>query len=110
LLSEGLGIWRDRGVPRQIASLLEAFAVLAVARGDAPRALRLAASAESLRKEIAAAPAYIFQRDLMERLRPSRDSLGIGQAFAAAGLAEPMGLQEAIAYALGEPSVDASAS
>jgi tetratricopeptide (TPR) repeat protein len=106
LLSEGLAIWRDRGVPRQIASLLEAFAVLAVARGDAPRALRLAASAEGLRKEIAAAPAYIFQRDLMERLRPIRDRLGGDQA----GLSEPMGLQEAIAYALGEPSVDASAS
>jgi predicted ATPase/DNA-binding SARP family transcriptional activator len=110
LLSEGLAIWRDRGVPRQIASLLEAFAVLAVARGDAPRALRLAATAESLRKEIAAAPAYIFQRDLMERLRPSRDSLGGDQALAAGGLSEPMGLEEAIAYALGEPSVDASAS
>jgi tetratricopeptide (TPR) repeat protein len=106
LLSEGLAIWRDRGVPRQIASLLEAFAVLAVARGDAPRARRLAASAESLRKEIAAAPAYIFQRDLMERLRPIRDRLGGDPALAAA----PMGLQEAIAYALGEPSVDASAS
>jgi predicted ATPase/DNA-binding SARP family transcriptional activator len=110
LLSEGLAIWRDRGVPRQIASLLEAFAVLAVARGDAPRALRLAASAESLRKEIAAAPAYIFQRDLMESLRPIRDRLGGDQALAAAGLSEPMGLQEAIAYALGELSVDASAS
>jgi predicted ATPase/DNA-binding SARP family transcriptional activator len=110
LLSEGLAIWRDRGVPRQIASLLEAFAVLAVARGDAPRALRLAASAESLRKEIAAAPAYIFQRDLMERLRPSRDSLGGDQALAAGGLTEPMGVEEAIAYALGEPAVDASAS
>jgi predicted ATPase/DNA-binding SARP family transcriptional activator len=110
LLSEGLAIWRDRGVPRQIASLLEAFAVLAVARGDAPRALRLAASAQSLRKEIAAAPAYIFQRDLMESLRPIRDRLGGDQALAVGGLNEPMGLQEAIAYALGELSIDASAS
>jgi tetratricopeptide (TPR) repeat protein len=110
LLSEGLGIWRDRGVPRQIASLLEAFAALAVARGDAPRAQRLAASAESLRKEIAAAPAYIFQRDLMERLRPVRERPGGEQASSAAGLSEPMGLEEAIAYALGEPSVEASAS
>ena len=110
LLSEGLAMWRDRGVPRQIASLLEAFAELAIARGDAPRALRLAATADSLRKEIAAAPAYIFQRDLMERLRPSRDSLGSGQASAAADLGEPMDLQEAIAYALGEPSADVSAS
>jgi len=98
-LSEGLVTWRDRGGPRQIASLIEAFAVLAAARGDAPRALRLAASAEILRKEIAAAPAYTFQRDLMERLRPALEGLG-DQASEAARLDAPMSREEAIAYAL----------
>src|SRR5260370_11249116 len=72
-LAEGLIIWRDRGGPRQIASLIEAFAVLAAAQGDGPRALRLAAAAESFREEIAVAPAHTFQRDLTERLRPARD-------------------------------------
>src|ERR1700694_2734701 len=98
-LSEGLVTWRDRGGPRQIASLIEAFAVLAAARGDAPRALRLAASAEILRKEIAAAPAYTFQRDLMERLRAGLEGLG-DQASEAARLDAPMSREEAIAYAL----------
>jgi tetratricopeptide (TPR) repeat protein len=98
-LSEGLVTWRDRGGPRQIASLIEAFAVLAAARGDAPRALRLAGSAEILRKEIAAAPAYTFQRDLMERLRPALGGLG-DQASEAASLGAPMSREEAIAYAL----------
>ena len=98
-LAEGLIIWRDRGGPRQIASLIEAFAVLAAAQGDGPRALRLAAAAESLRKEIAAAPAHTFQRDLTERLRPAREGLG-DQALAAAALSAPMSRQEAIAYAL----------
>ena len=103
-LSESLVAWRDRGGPRQIASLLEAFAALAAAQGNAPRALRLAACAETLRKEIAVAPASAFQRDIMERLRPARESLG-DQAPAAAGLSAPMSRDEAIAYALGEPSV-----
>ncbi|HEX9094647.1 MAG TPA: BTAD domain-containing putative transcriptional regulator [Candidatus Dormibacteraeota bacterium] len=103
LLSEGLETWRDRGGPRQIASLLEAFAVLAAARGDALRAMRLTGAAESLRKEIGAAPAQTFQRDLMERLRPARESLR-DEAMAAAGLGAPMGREEAIAYALGEAS------
>jgi predicted ATPase/DNA-binding SARP family transcriptional activator len=98
-LAEGLITWRDRGGPRQIASLIEAFAVLAAAQGDAPRALRLAAAAESLRKEIAAAPAHTFQRDLTERLRPAREGLG-DKALAAANLGAPMSRQEAIAYAL----------
>jgi predicted ATPase/DNA-binding SARP family transcriptional activator len=98
-LSEGLVTWRDRGGPRQIASLIEAFAVLAAARGDAPRALRLAASAEILRKEIAAAPAYTFQRDLIERLQPALEGLG-DQASEAASLGALMSREEAIAYAL----------
>ncbi|HEV2035185.1 MAG TPA: tetratricopeptide repeat protein [Candidatus Dormibacteraeota bacterium] len=104
LLSESLVAWRDRGGPRQIASLLEAFAGLAAAQGNAPRALRLAASAEALRKEIAVAPASAFQRDMMERLRPARESLG-DKARADASLSAPMSREEAIAYALGEPSI-----
>ena len=106
-LSESLVTWRDRGGPRQIASLLEAFAALAAARGDGPRALRLAACAESLRKEIAAAPASAFQRDIMELLRPARESLG-DQALAVTTLSTPLSREEAIAYALGEPSVGPS--
>lgn len=106
-LSEGLVAWRDRGGPRQIASLLEAFAALAAARGDAPRALRLAACAETLRKEIAVTPASAFQRDITEWLRPARESLG-DQGLAAAGLSAPMSREEAIAYALGEPSIGPS--
>ena len=107
LLSESLVAWQDRGGPRQIASLLEAFAALAAARGDASRALRLAASAEALRKEISVAPASAFQRDIMERLRPARESLG-DHALAAAALSVPMSREEAIAYALGEPSIGPS--
>jgi non-specific serine/threonine protein kinase len=107
LLAEGLITWRDRGGPRQIASLIEAFAVLAAARGEAPRAMRLAAAAESLRKEIGAAPAHTFQRDFMERLRPARESLG-DEAMVAASLSAPIGREEAIAYALGEPPGGAS--
>jgi predicted ATPase/class 3 adenylate cyclase len=101
-LSESLQAWQNRGGPRQIASLLEAFAALAAAKGNAPRALRLAASAETLRKEIAVAPASAFQRDIMERLRPARESLG-DQAVAASDLSVPMSREEAIAYALAEP-------
>lgn len=103
LLKESLVIWRDRGGPRQIATLLESFAALAAAQGDATRAVRLAASAEGLRKEIAAAPASVFQRDVMERLRPARESL-VGHAHAAEISGAPMGREQAIAYALGEAS------
>jgi len=39
----------------------------------------------------------------MERLRPARESLG-DEAMAATGLGALMGREEAIAYALGEPS------
>lgn len=103
LLSESLVTWRERGGPRQIASLLEAFAVLEAAQGDAARALRLADTADSLRKEILVAPSPAFQRDMMERLRPARESLG-EHAPVAGGLNAPMSRDEAIAFALGEPT------
>src|SRR5260370_32087140 len=97
LLAEGLIIWRDRGGPRQIASLIEAFAVLAAAQGDGPRALRLAAAAESLRKEIGAAPPPPFHRDLPERFRPPRAGPG-DQALAAAAPRPPMARPTAITH------------
>ncbi len=102
VLSEGLMTWRDRGSPRQIAALLDAFALLAVAQADAPRALRLAASAEGVRKEIASAPTSALQRDVIERLRSAGEALG-DVARAADGPSEPMSREEAIEYALGEP-------
>lgn len=101
-LSEGLMTWRDRGSPRQIAALLDAFALLAVAQADPPRALRLAASAEGLRAEIASAPTSALQRDVIQRLRSAGEAFGdVGRA--ADGLSEPMSRIDAIAYALGEP-------
>jgi tetratricopeptide (TPR) repeat protein len=97
-LTESLAAWQARGGPRQIASLLDGFASLAAAEGHAEPALRLAAAAENLREEVAVAPGSALQRDLIERLRPARASLGgLGTA---AGLGPPMSRAEAIAYAL----------
>ena len=102
LLSESLEMWRDRGGPRQIASMLDAYALHAAAEGDATRALRLVAAAEHLRKENAVAPSHPFQRYILERLRPARESLAqAGLDVAASSV--PMTREEAIAYALGEP-------
>lgn len=80
--------------------MLDGFAALAVAEGQAERALRLAAAADRLREEAAISPNSPFQRDVLERLRPARELLN-AQGLRAADEA-PLARDEAIAYALGE--------
>jgi len=92
-LAEGLAAWREQGSPRQVATLLDGFAEVAAAEGLTRRAARLAAAAESLRRQIGDAPASPLQRRVSERLRAAR----------VPALDEvPLGREQAIAYALGE--------
>ena len=98
--SESLRAARRHSGPRQVATMLDGFAALAVAEGQAERALRLAAAADRLREEAAISPNSPFQRDVLERLRPARELLN-AQGLRAADEA-PLARDEAIAYALGE--------
>ena len=95
---ESLLTAREHGGPRQLATMLDGFAALAVAENQVERAVRLGATADRLRGEVALSPNSPIQRDVLERLRPARELLVSGPH------PEPMSLEEAIAYALEEPS------
>jgi len=85
---------------RRIAFSLAGVAVLAASRGQAARALRLAAAAMALREAIGAAPDRVWQARLEPGLATARTQLGRQAAAQAWAEGAAMTPGEAMAYAL----------
>lgn len=98
-LSRALSRWRDQVSPRQVAMILDGFALTAAAAGQDERAMCLAAAARALRRRIGISASSHLQRMLQQRLGAARKSPA-GRSASARGAR--MSLQAAVAYALGE--------
>ncbi len=99
---ESLEIFGGLGHRRGIARALEGIACLAVARGHASRALKLAAAAAHLRHAIGAPLPQAEQSKLDRALLPARESLTEPERNGAWAEGSTMGLQTAIQYSLEE--------
>jgi predicted ATPase len=98
-LARALSRWREQVSPRQVALILDGFALTAAAGGEDERAMRLAGAARALRRRIGSPPGSRLQRMLRERLGPARRT-SRGRTLLAQG--GRMTLPAAVAYALGE--------
>ena len=83
LYRESLSLFQELGHKRGIARGLESFAVLAAARADSERALRLAGVAAALRQSIGAPLTVNEQAKLDQCLEPARKKLSTAAARAA---------------------------
>ena len=107
---EALQIFAGLRHRRGIARALEASACLALARGHAERALKLAAFAARLRQSIGA-PLHQEEQCKFDRtLLPAWESLSQEQSKRAWAEGSAMSLENAIQYSLGElePAIPAS--
>lgn len=100
---EALQIFADLEHRRGLARVLEGSAGLALARGDAARALRLAAAAAHLRRLISAPLPQAEQARLDQTLLPAWESLGEAEARDAWAEGSGMSVGKAIEYSLDEP-------
>ncbi|MGH3087868.1 MAG: LuxR C-terminal-related transcriptional regulator, partial [Rubrobacteraceae bacterium] len=89
--------------PWVIPPLLEAFAGLAAAQGQAARALELAGAAAALREEIGVAHAPAWRTDITRRLSPAWRKLGEKAGARAWSKGRAMTPERAIAYAMEDP-------
>jgi predicted ATPase/DNA-binding winged helix-turn-helix (wHTH) protein len=106
---EAIGIFADLGHRRGVARTLEGFACLALARGHAARALRLAAAAAHLRKLISTPLPQAEQVKLEQKLLPAWESLTGPEGNAAWAEGSAMDLQKAVQYSLLDPESPISA-
>jgi tetratricopeptide (TPR) repeat protein len=100
---EAMGIFVELGHRRGMARALEGCACLALARGHAARAVRLAAAAADLRRLISAPLPQAEQLKLDQTLLPAWESLTGPQGTSAWAEGSAMDLEEAIQYSLEEP-------
>jgi DNA-binding CsgD family transcriptional regulator len=98
----GLQLYRMLGVRTRLAGVLEGFAMLAAAHGQARRALRLAGAAAALREEVMARPTpreTVWPQSGLER---ARQQLGDRESDRAWADGLEMSLDQAIDDALDE--------
>jgi predicted ATPase/DNA-binding winged helix-turn-helix (wHTH) protein len=100
---EALEIFAGLGHRRGMARALEGSACLALARGHAARALKLAAAAARLRQLISAPLPQAEQSKLDQTLLPAWKSLSETEGKRAWSEGSVMGLEKAIQYSLEEP-------
>lgn len=100
---EALEIFAGLGHRRGIARALEGSACLALARGDAARALTLAAAAAHLRRLISAPLPQAEQFKLDRALLPAWESLSEQEGKRAWAEGSTMALEKAIQYCLEKP-------
>ncbi|MGH9344311.1 MAG: tetratricopeptide repeat protein [Terriglobia bacterium] len=99
---EAIGTFANLGHKRGIARALEGSACLAAARGEAIRALKLAAAAAHLRRLIGAPLPHAEQKKFDEHLSRARNAIANSEALQAWTEGFAMGLQDAIQYSLEE--------
>jgi len=100
---EALEIFASLGHRRGIARALEGSAGLALARGNAARALTLAGAAAHLRELISAPLPHAEQQKLDRTLLPAWKSLGQAEGKGAWAEGSAMSLEQSIRYSLEEP-------
>lgn len=106
---EAMEIFRDLRHRRGIARTLEGYACLAVARGHAARALKLAAAAAHQRQLIRAPLPQAEQQKLEHMLRPAWEALPDPEGNRAWTEGSTMDLEKAIQYSLAGPEAATSA-
>lgn len=107
---EALKIFVELGHRRGLARTLEGCACLAVARGGAARALKLASAAAHLRRVIGAPLPQAEQTRLDHTLVAAWESLTDAEGSLAWSEGSAMSLENAIEYSLDEPNSSAQAS
>jgi len=105
---EALEIFVQLGHQRGIARAMEGFACLALARGEAARALKLCGAAAHLRRLISAPLPPAEQSKLDQKLRPAWTSLSELEAKGAWAEGDAMTLEGAIQCCLEEPGTTIS--
>jgi len=95
---EALQIFAGLGHRRGMARTLEGYACLALSRGDASRALTLAAAAARLRQLIGATLTQAEQSELDRMLQPAWTSLGEADGKIAWAQGSAMSLEKVIQY------------
>jgi predicted ATPase len=105
---EALEIFAQLGHRRGIARAMEGFGCLALARGEAARALKLTGAAAHLRRLISAPLPPAEQSKLDQKLHPAWKSLSEQEGRGAWEEGDAMGLERAIQYCLEEPGTPIS--
>jgi predicted ATPase/DNA-binding winged helix-turn-helix (wHTH) protein len=100
---EALKVFAELGHRRGLARTLEGCACLAVARGGAARALKLAAAAAHLRRIVGATLPQAEQTKLNQTLLAAWESLSDAEGSAAWSEGSAMSVEKAIEYSLDEP-------
>ena len=101
---EALQLFAHLGHRRGIARALEGSACLEADRGSSSRALKLAAAAEHLRRQIGAPLTAAEQAELNDSLAPARRSLGEPDAGRAWAAGAAMTIEAAIQFSLENPT------
>lgn len=99
---EALEVFAELGHKRGMARVLEGSACLAVARGQAARALKLAAAAAHLRRVIGAPLTQAEQSKLDADLAPAWASMGEAEGKSVWAAGSEMSLETAVQYSLDE--------
>jgi predicted ATPase/DNA-binding winged helix-turn-helix (wHTH) protein len=107
---EALQLFAGLGHRRGIARTLEGIGCLAAGRGHSARALKLAAAAAHLRRQIGASLTPAEQSKLNERLSSAWHSLPGPKSKQAWAEGSTMSLEKAIQYSLDDPATATSAS
>jgi hypothetical protein len=103
LLKESLVLLRELGDKLYISRSLECLAVVVSMRGDHGRAARLFGAGEALREAIGASTLF-YLVDYDGVVAAARDALGEEALVAAWAQGKEMTMEQAIAYALDEPT------
>ncbi|HEX7962564.1 MAG TPA: tetratricopeptide repeat protein, partial [Terriglobales bacterium] len=103
---EALKIFADLGHRRGLARILEGCACLALARGSAERALKLAAAAAHLRRLISAPLLQSEQQKLDQTLLAAWESFSDQEGKDVWAEGSAMSVEEAIQYSLADPALD----
>jgi predicted ATPase/DNA-binding XRE family transcriptional regulator len=102
LYRESVGLLRQVHDPWMQAFVLEAFASLAVARGDVDRGAVLSGAAAALRHEIGSSVPPAMQPQVDRAVRLAQEGLGEGAFAEAWAEGQAMTLEQAVAFALEE--------
>jgi tetratricopeptide (TPR) repeat protein len=100
---EALEIFTSLGHRRGIARALEGFGCLALARGEAGRALKLCGAASHLRRLIGAPLPPAEQSNLDQKLQPAWESFSEAEGKRVWAEGYAMSVEKAIQYSLEEP-------
>ncbi|HKV24224.1 MAG TPA: tetratricopeptide repeat protein [Candidatus Acidoferrum sp.] len=104
---EAMATFAELGHRRGVARVLEGFACLAESRGEATRAIKLAAAATNLRRMISTPLPQAEKSKLDQKLQPAWDALSGAQGDRAWAEGAAMDMPRAVQFSLEEPATEA---